>query len=222
MGLNEIRHLNAQLVVNEIFDDEFLAYGKVLGHYNFDELLGYVNKNIGIPSYGNQYFTSNLNVEQFSVLRFIREDVYGQLPIQAGTCSGQNSKLNGLEYHQGSEVVIAATDCIHLVGKVQDIVNHEYHSGKVRAFLQRKGTAIELYSTTLHYAPCKTEDNGYLTVVLLPLGTNEPLDEVGDGRNKLVVKKNKFLMVHSSQHEKIAAGVHPGIIGENIEVQYKS
>lgn len=221
MDLEGLRLKNDGLIINEVAANEFISYGRVLNGYQLTELIQYVETNIEIPLSGNQYFASNLDVGHFPVLQLIRDEVYGQLPIQAGTCAGRNSTLNGLEYHQGSELVIAVTDCIHLVGRVQDIMNKEYDSGRVQAFYQPKGTAVELYSTTLHYAPCKTNDEGYVTIVILPEGTNDPLDKNNLGRNKLLTKKNKFLMVHSSQTEKVAAGAHPGITGENIEVRYK-
>ncbi|MET3211586.1 UNVERIFIED_CONTAM: hypothetical protein ABIC26_004553 [Paenibacillus sp. PvR008] len=78
---------------------------------------------------------------------------------------------------------------------------------------------VELYSTTLHYAPCKVDSEGYLTIVILPSGTNMPIEAGEDGRgNPLLTQKNKFLMVHSSQTEKIAAGVHPGLHGKLLNI----
>nr|WP_260866261.1 DUF4867 family protein [Paenibacillus xylanexedens] len=76
---------------------------------------------------------------------------------------------------------------------------HVYTSPNARAFFQPKGTVIELYSTTLHYAPCQTNHDGYLTLVVLPEGTNQPLaPHTCEGRNILLTKKTNFLwcMVH--------------------------
>ncbi|MNN69991.1 hypothetical protein D3C81_1858190 [compost metagenome] len=77
--------------------------------------------------------------------------------------------------------------------------------------------AVELYSTTLHYAPCKVSDKGFMTLVILPEGTNFPL-ESHMIRNPLLVKKNKFLMLHHAQTARTDSGVHPGLTGQLISL----
>lgn len=215
--------MNEHIAIMDITDIEFNPYGKLLTGYNLTQIIKYAKNHIQIPAEGNRYIPSVEELEAFPVAQVIRNEVYGELPIEVGYCAGQNTKLTGLEYHQGSEVVIAATDCIHIVGKLQDIKNDTYDSSNVKAFFQPKGTAVELYSTTLHYAPCRVSDEGYLTIVILPEGTNLPLENAGSssGKNVLLTKKNKFLMVHSSQKAKIDSGVHPGLIGELIEIKTK-
>jgi hypothetical protein len=72
----------------------------------------------------------------------------------------------------------------------------------------------------LHYAPCKVTEDGYLTLVVLPQGTNEPMDAADSKReNVLLTKKNKFLMVHETQTAKITQGIHPGLKGELREIR---
>ncbi|AET58927.1 DUF4867 family protein [Paenibacillus terrae] len=217
--IERLNQANAPLVIHEVMSEAFRTYGKLLTHFNTAELINYAKETISVPNQGNHYVPSVAELEAFGVIRQIQDEVYGQLPIQAGFCAGQNTGLTGLEYHQGSEVVIAATDCIHLVGSVQVIENNSFDSGNVQAFFQPKNTVVELYSTTLHYAPCKVNGEGYLTIVLLPEGTNMPLvSEEGSRGNPLLTKKNKFLMVHSTQTEKIAAGVHPGLHGKLMNI----
>ena len=46
------------------------------------------------------------------------------MPIQIGYCNGPNSTLNGLEYHKSSEINIAITDMVLLLGKVQEVENN--------------------------------------------------------------------------------------------------
>src|SRR5699024_12860421 len=43
------------------------------------------------------------------------------------------------------------------------------------AFLVPAGTMIEVYATTLHYAPCSAQEKGFRCVVILPKGTNTEL-----------------------------------------------
>ncbi|MDY7991330.1 DUF4867 family protein [Paenibacillus polymyxa] len=217
--IERLNQVNAPLVIYEIMSEAFRPYGRLLSHFNTTELIKYAKDTTSVPDQGNHYVPSVTELEDFGVIHQIQDQVYGQLPIQAGFCVGQNTGLTGLEYHQGSEVVIAATDCIHLVGRVQDIEDNSYDSANVQVFFQPKNTVVQIYSTTLHYAPCKVDSEGYLTIVILPAGTNMPL-EAGEGsrENLLLTKKNKFLMVHSTQMEKIAAGVHPGLRGKLLNI----
>ena len=82
-----------------------------------------------------------------------------------GYCNGDNHKLNALEYHRSSELDIAQTDLILLLGMQQDIENGDiYDTSKVEAFLVPAGTGVELYATTLRYAPCKKPDEEWVGV----------------------------------------------------------
>lgn len=47
-----------------------------------------------------------------------------------------------------------------------------YETSKVEGFFVPEGTAIEVYATTLHYAPCGVDGQGFKCVVVLPKGTN--------------------------------------------------
>lgn len=87
-------------------------------------------------------------------------------------------------------------------------------------FFQSKGSAVELYSTTLHYTPCKVSEEGFMTLVILPEGTNAPLENTSN-KNILLTKKNKFFMTHPSQKAKVESGNHPGLIGELIKIKLK-
>ena len=58
-----------------------------------------------------------------------------------------NKKLNALEYHRNSEINIAVTDLILLIGCQQDVEpDHTYDTSKVEAFLVPAGTGIEVYA----------------------------------------------------------------------------
>lgn len=141
---------------------------------------------------------------------------YGGLPIQVGYCNGYNKKLNAVEYHRSSEVDIAQSDLILLLGRQQDIeADHTYDTAKIEAFYMPAGTAVELYATTLHYAPCSAGEEGFRCVIVLPKDTNLELDfePRKDGEDKLITAKNKWLIAH--EDAKIA-GAFCGLKGENI------
>jgi len=158
--------------------------------------------------------------KQTQILGEIALKVYGGMPIQAGWCYGYNTKLNGLEYHKGNEVAIAATDMVLLLGHMDDIAWGEdfcFDSKKVVAFFVEAGTVVEQFATTLHFAPNQVKkDEPFITAIILPKGTNLPLSSPApaEGESKMLTAVNKWLLVHPD----LGFG-YPGIQGENIEVK---
>ena len=78
--------------------------------------------------------------------------------------------------------------------------------------------SVELYATTLHYAPCTAEgENGFRCVVVLPKGTNTELDFAAgaEGEDRLLAAKNKWLIAHE---EAGIVGAFCGLKGENVTV----
>ena len=220
MNIEEINQLNPHLNIREVNEQSFKDYGKVVTGYDFSELLDYMERETSIPEEGNSYKPSIPELETFAVCERISKGFYGEMSIQTGYCNGRNSTLNGLEYHIGSEIDIAVTDLVLLVGKLQDVVDGKYKSEDVEAFFVPKGVALQLYETTLHFAPCKTETEGFKCIVILPRGTNEPLEndktKYGD---KLLFARNKWLLAHPERKPLMEKGAWPGITGDNIEVK---
>jgi hypothetical protein len=102
------------------------------------------------------------------------------MPVQLGWCNGHNTKLNCLEYHRSSEFNLGTEDFILLLARMEDIKNGKLNTAKVKAFLVPAGNLVEVYATTLHYAPCHTDPKkGFRVLVALPKGTNtsKPRDE---------------------------------------------
>lgn len=108
------------------------------------------------------------------LLQKMGQQIFGGMPVEYGYCTGINPRLNGLEYHRSSEVNVALTDLVLLLGKRWDIQNGYYDTNQLRAFLVPRGKAVELYDTTLHYAPL-SQDSPFLSIVLLLKGTNLPI-----------------------------------------------
>lgn len=216
----QLKSLNSHLSFYHVEEKQFKNYGKIITDYNFDEIKAYMEE-IQIPSEGNIYVASDSIMEEKSLKKQIEANSYGQMPIQIGYCNGLNTSLNGLEYHQGNEINFAVTDMVLLLGKVQDISEGLYDSKNVDAFFIPEGTAVELYGTTLHFAPCKVTDEGFKTIVILPKGTNEPLaGGVDSESDQLLFMKNKWLLAHPDRKILIDKGAHPGIKGDNIQVNY--
>ncbi len=204
--------------IYKVTSDKFKKYGRVL-NLNTDKLVE-VMQSTPLPE-DVVYEPSIEILESLDIAKQLQTEVYGELPIQIGYCNGQNVLLNALEYHRSSEINIAATDAILLVGCQQDITeDFTYNTSLVEGFLLPKGTAVELYATTLHYAPCNASDEGFRVCVVLPKGTNENLDDAhskdvkADGEDALLAAKNKWLIGHAEGG--LPEGSHIGLIGENI------
>ncbi|KML30825.1 DUF4867 family protein [Priestia aryabhattai] len=215
-----MKDLNKHVPFYHIEDSKFKPYGKVINEYNFSKLETYMDS-LTIPQDQNVYVASVTEMENTIIKDQLQEAFYGEMPIQIGYCNGPNSTLNGLEYHKSSEINIAITDMVLLLGKVQGVENNFFNSSDVIAFFVPEGTAVELYGTTLHFAPCKVNNEGFKTVVILPKGTNDPLSTNIQKRTKedeLLFMKNKWLIAHPEREQLINKGAHPGIKGENIKV----
>ena len=100
-------------------------------------------------------------------------------------------------------------------GEEQDIENGKYDTSKVEAFLVPAGTVIEVYATTLHYAPCNANDGGFKCVVALPKGTNTDIEKRAPKteEDKMLFARNKWLLMHPEAAEE---GQYVGLVGENI------
>lgn len=218
--LNEVN----DVPVYSVFDSEFITYGRVVTGYDFSPLLSFMSEKTEIPENGNIYFPSSAEMENTQVKADIQNILYGGMPIQIGYCNGRNTTYNGFEYHKGSEINIAVTDFMLVLGHTYEIKDNQFDVKDARVFFVPEGTAIEMFSTTLHLSPCRTNDEGFRDIVILPEGTNTPLEsktEMSDSESKLLLMKNKWVIAHPEREPLIKQGAYPGVIGENKELLYK-
>ena len=205
------------MLIKKITDPAFRAYGRILTEYDCAQLLEEMEKT-PVPE-GVSYVPSLPELEKLPLFDELRRRSFGGMEIQMGYCNGHNRKLDAVEYHKSSEWNLACTDLILILGKEQDIdpETMTYDTALLEAFLVPAGTAIETYATTLHYAPCGVQGEGFRFVVVLPRGTNLPLDfEVRrQGRDRLLVCRNKWLLAHP---EAEILGAYNGLLGENPRV----
>ena len=96
---------------------------------------------------------------------------------------------------------------------IQAQKSEKIDSSQFKAFYLPKGTAVEIYATTLHFCPCEVQNDGFGCVVGLPLDTNTPLEINPD--DPLLFRKNKWIMAHEDNDGLIKKGVVSGIYGEN-------
>lgn len=209
--------------IKKVTDAAFKKYGRVISHVDVAELVA-VLKETPIPA-DVVYEPSVESLEKLPVKEELSSVIYGEMPIQIGYCNGHNKKLNALEYHRDSEINIAAEDAVLMLGSLQDVeADFTYDTSKVEAFLVPAGTAVEIYATTLHYAPCHVEDGGFQVAVVLPKGTNYELKtthakvEIGKAPNEdaLLAAVNKWLIGHAEGG--LPEGSFLGLKGENLSL----
>ena len=210
------------MTIKPVTGRAFKPFGRVIKGYYLRSLIEEMEKT-ECPSDRVVYEPSVRSLETLKINRQFSEEAYGGMPIQIGYCNGRNHLLNAVEYHRDSELNLACTDMILLVGKRQDIGrDYTYDTGKMQAFLVKKGTLVEIYSTTLHYAPISAgEHENFRCVVVLPRGTNEPLPacrgKAHTKEDQLFTHVNKWLIAHpESGLDKDGAFV--GLKGENIRL----
>jgi len=207
------------MIIKKITNNEFKKYGHVLENYNCTEL---IDKMKTTPLSNDVVYEPSIKeLENLKIAQDLKIREFGELPIQVGYCNGNNYLLNAVEYHRSSEINVAVTDFILLLGCIQDIKeDYSYDTTNVEAFLIPAGTILEVYATTLHYAPCNANENGFKCVVVLPRDTNLPLENKinKSGEDVLLFARNKWLIGHKDT-DLGAQGAFIGLNGKNISVK---
>ncbi|MBU3216124.1 DUF4867 family protein [Clostridium estertheticum] len=207
------------MIIKKITDSEFKKYGHVLENYDCSKLIEKM-KTTPLPN-DVVYEPSIKELEDLEIAQDLKIREFGELPIQVGYCNGNNYLLNAVEYHRSSEINVAVTDFILLLGCIQDIEkDYSYDTSNIEAFLVPAGTIIEVYATTLHYAPCNANENGFKCVVVLPRDTNLPLKNKinKSGEDVLLFARNKWLIGHKDT-DLGTQGAFIGLKGKNISIK---
>ena len=205
--------------IESIYDPSFKPYGQVLTGYSTAALVSAMEA-IPLPEEGVAYEPSIAALEASAIFGQLQNNAYGGMPVQIGMCWGRNTRLNCLEYHRDSEVNIGTGDFILLLAKQDEIVDGHLDTGKVKAFRAPAGIMVEIYATTLHYAPCHTDPaKGFRVLIALPKGTNGPKPEITalNGEDKTLWACNKWLLAHPESSE-ARQGAYVGLTGENIDI----
>ena len=200
--------------------EAFKKYGYIVEGYDFSGLLELLVRSTEKPESGVTYIPGDGNLEKLPVAMSIRDNLFGGMPVQIGYCNGRNTTLNSLEYHRGSELLIAADDVVVLIAPIQELKDYSLDTAKVEAFLLPANTAVLCYETTLHYAPCNASGNdGYRTIIVLPEGTNTEKPDITayNNEDKLLWGRNKWLIAHPDSPE-AKQGAFVGLYGVNLTV----
>ena len=208
------------MVFYSVYDPEFKPYGQIVDGMadTVQEILNVLKDAPQGP--GVDYVPEYEPLQELPAMVEISEHCYGGMPVQLGWCNGHNTRLNCLEYHRDSEFNLGTEDFILLLAKQDEIENGVLDTAKVRAFRVPAGVLVEVYATTLHYAPCHCDESkGFRVLVALPQGTNtdKPTIENKSSEDKLLWARNKWLLAHPDSSE-AAQGAHVGLSGENIDI----
>ena len=206
--------------IESVFDRAFAPYGKVLPGYDTSELLEALEKYTPLPE-ATDYVASQPELEALPIAEKLAVNAYGGMPIQLGWCNGHNTRLNCLEYHRDSEINCGTSDFILLVAREDDIVDGSLDTDRVRAFRVPRGVVVEVYATTLHYAPCSAaKGEGFRVLVARPRGTNGPKPEMEslNDEDKLLWACNKWLLAHAESSE-AAQGAVVALKGVNVDIR---
>lgn len=226
--LKRLNELNGGQIIS-VFDSDFKTYGRVISEYDFSDWVKYMEMYTGIPESGNRYVASVSELEQMPLTKTISDFLYGGMPVQVGYCNGKNSTYNGFEYHKCSEINIAVTDFMLVLGHIWDVKELTYEVDQAQVVFVPKGTAIEMYQTTLHLSPCRTAKSGFKDIVVLAKGTNTLLEhkpecwkkQMRKSEDILLLQRNKWVISHPERKALIDQGAFPGVLGENRELKFE-
>ncbi len=206
--------------IYSVTDPAFKAYGQIVE--GLSDAAGQIVQALAstpLPE-GTDYVPSDPVLQQLPAAAQISDHCFGGMPVQLGWCNGHNTKLNCLEYHRDSEFNLGTEDFILLLAKQEEIENRLLDTAKVKAFRVPAGVLVEVFATTLHYAPCHCDAaKGFRVLVALPWGTNteRPVMESRTPEDALLTARNKWLLAHPESNE-AKNGAKIGLTGENIDI----
>ena len=206
--------------VYSVFDPEFKPFGQVVT--GMDDTVAEILSVLKDAPQGSgvDYVPEYEPLQELPAMVEISEHCYGGMPVQLGWCNGFNTKLNCLEYHRDSEFNLGTEDFLLLLARQDEIVDGILDTSKVKAFRVPAGVLIEVFATSLHYAPCHCDPSrGFRVLVALPMGTNTEKPDITprSPEDKLLWARNKWLLAHPESGE-ARQGAYIGLAGENIDI----
>ncbi len=215
--LENLKKLNPEVALYDVSDKEFAPFGRIIKSLDTTEIIEAAKK-IPNPESGSSYLPSVEDFEFLKIASEIENEFFGSLPTQIGYCWGHSNFLNATEWHTSSEINIAVTPLVLILGHIWDIENGIIDSSKFKAFYLPAGTVVEVYATSLHFCPCEVSKDGFGCVVGLPTGTNTDLTVKKE--EPMLFRKNKWIIAHVDNEALKNRGVVAGITGTNYEIKY--
>ena len=199
-------------------DKAFKRYGNVVTGYDFTGLIEALNET-PCPKDSVVYSAEEITLQNQPVCAQVQSNLFGGMPVQLGYCNGHSRRLNCFEYHRGNELIVAGTPLVLLLADLRDVdENGNLDTSKTEAFYIPFGSAVTLYETSLHYAPCTADGcDCFRAVIGLIKGTNVGKQKINPANNedKRLWATNKWLIAHPDTNE-AKNGAFAGLTGENI------
>ena len=132
----------------------------------------------------------------------------------------ERAPMCGIPYHAADSYIAKLVSMGERVAICEQLTEPTAGKGMVERDVIRvvsAGTVIEVYATSLHYAPCGIDGAKFRCVVVLPRGTNLDLEHkpTGEGEDRLLFARNKWLIAHPDAK---IEGAFNGLYGENLTV----
>lgn len=207
--------------IYSVYDPEFKPYGQIVT--GMDESVQQILTALATTPCTDhvEYVPTDPVLQELPAAIEVSEHCFGGMPTQLGWCNGHNTKLNCLEYHRDSEFNLGTEDFILLLARQEEIENGLLDTAKVKAFKVPAGVMVEVFATTLHYAPCHADtDKGFRVLVALPWLTNtdRPVMTNKTPEDEILTARNKWLLAHPESSE-AKNGAKVGLTGINIDLE---
>lgn len=213
--LKKLNESNSDIEILSLQTPRFNRYGTVIENYDFSDMVPPSLEAMDLT--GPNYIGNLETLQACDSFHYLKNEIFGEMELQAGICFGLNNKMNGMEYHKSSEVIIAVTNLILILGDVRDIKNNCWDSSYAECFFMPEGTTVELYGGTLHLAPSRVSSDPFCSIIVLPKGTNTPLKKIDSKKASLLFMNNKWLLCHK-ESPAVNRGAFVGITGNNITI----
>ncbi|WP_281165451.1 DUF4867 family protein [Liquorilactobacillus sicerae] len=215
--LERLNRINPDIQIKSIDDEEFASYGQKITLPYQEELLVDLQQTV-IPERNNVYIRNDPHLLSLSKRDVIARNFYGEQKIEIGYCNGNSYQINAFEFHNCSEINLAASDLVLFLSHRGQLREKRINTNQAKAFFVPKGTAIELYNSTMHFAPCCVWKSGFKCLVILTAGTNTPLN-VPHSSDELLFQKNKWLLTHAENKRMVEKNAFVGLIGKNLAIK---
>lgn len=212
--LTKLQQANPETPITLVTDPAFALYGRVVTLPHQNELAETLATNTTIPAEKNVYVRDDPQFLTADQRADIGRDFYGEQAIEIGYCNGNSDRINAFEWHNCSELNLATTDLVLFLAHRKDLDGKTMTTDKAHAFFVPAGTAIEVYPTTLHFAPIRVWQSGFKCLVILTADTNTPLNSDRQP-DDLLFQHNKWLITHPENTRMVNNGAFAGLSGTN-------
>lgn len=214
--LTQLRKINPDMKIIRPDEPEFQRYGRLIDNADWGEMTERARRLIPADR-DPAYIPGCSELENPEPTGTLLSEVFGTEAAQIGVCRGMNDRMNGMEWHDCPELITAVTPIVLMLGHIDDMENGIWRSDLAVISFLEAGESVVLFPGTLHFAPCRVDDNPFLSIIALPRGVNENLKEANPV-DKMLWKERKWLISHSDSPQS-EEGAYTGISGGNIRIR---